>query len=546
IDVLMRLHKQNPTEGHDRVAMEASERARARVLLDTLFESRANLRQGVDPALLERERSLQQLINSKESYRTRLIGNKATQKQAEELEEELKKLLADYGVVREQIRLKSPRYASLTQPAPLGLKDIQRLLDRDTLLLEYSLGKTGSYLWAVTDSSMMSFALPSRDEIETAARQVYEQATARNLRVEGESVESRRTRIAQADAEYAKAALALGQILLAPVAPQLNKKRLVIVAEGALQYVPFGALPMPSAGDRGQGMGEGKKRNFRRPPIPHSPSPIPRHLIADHEIISLPSVSALAALREDAGRQTAPVALAVFADPVFASDDPRIKRSGEQAQSASATSESASDAERSARESGVAGFRRLRFSRLEADAITSLAGAASLKAIDFDANHSRATSEDMSRYRILHFATHGLLNNETPELSGLVLSLVDEQGQPVEGFLRLHEIYNLRLNADLVVLSACQTALGKEIRGEGLVGLTRGFMYAGAKRVVASLWSVEDRATAELMKRFYRRMLVENLKPAAALRAAQVEMSKEAQWASPYFWAAFSIQGEWK
>src|SRR5205814_10361889 len=122
---------------------------------------------------------------------------------------------------------------------------------------------------------------------------------------------------------------------------------------------------------------------------------------------------------------------------------------------------------------------------------------------DFKANRATATNTDLSQYRIVHLATHGLLNSQHPELSGVVLSLVDEQGRPQDGFLRLHEIYNLKLSADLVVLSACQTALGKDVRGEGLVGLTRGFMYAGAARVVACLWKVDDRATAEFMNGFY-------------------------------------------
>jgi CHAT domain-containing protein len=153
----------------------------------------------------------------------------------------------------------------------------------------------------------------------------------------------------------------------------------------------------------------------------------------------------------------------------------------------------------------------------------------------------------LSQYRFVHFATHGLLNSAHPELSGIVLSLVDEKGQPQNGFLRLNEIYNLSLPADLVVLSACQTALGKEIKGEGLVGLTRGFMYAGAARVVASLWNVQDDATAELMKRFYAKMLGrEKLRPAAALRAAQIEMWKTKLWQPPYYWAGFVLQGEWR
>ena len=187
------------------------------------------------------------------------------------------------------------------------------------------------------------------------------------------------------------------------------------------------------------------------------------------------------------------------------------------------------------------------FSREEADAIAEFVlGRSLLKATDFQASRAKAVSGELSNYRIVHFATHGLLNSEHPELSGLVLSLVDENGRPQDGFLRMHEIYNLRLPAEVVVLSACQTGLGKEIKGEGLVGLTRGFMYAGAQRVVASLWQVDDLATAELMKRFYRGMLKDNLRPAAALREAQVELMKQKRWSSPYFWAAFVIQGEWR
>jgi CHAT domain-containing protein len=147
---------------------------------------------------------------------------------------------------------------------------------------------------------------------------------------------------------------------------------------------------------------------------------------------------------------------------------------------------------------------------------------------------------------MLHFSTHGLLDSRHPELSGLVLSLVDEVGQPQEGFLRLNEIYGLRLNADLVVLSACQTGLGRQVSGEGLIGLTRGFMYAGSKRVMASLWEVDDAATTELMKRFYKGVLQEKLPPAAALRAAQIEMLQRKHWQSPYYWGAFMLQGDWR
>jgi CHAT domain-containing protein len=252
---------------------------------------------------------------------------------------------------------------------------------------------------------------------------------------------------------------------------------------------------------------------------------------------------------------------AVLADPVFDPDDERVKMSLASTKSASgkqtrqaltspspATSSQLKRALRSVRgvDDGI-NLRRLFFSREEAEAILSVTPEQSdLKALDFRANRKLAMSDELSQYRIIHFSTHGLLDSRHPELSGLVFSLVDETGRPEEGFLRLHEIYNLKLNADLVVLSACQTGLGKEVRGEGLIGLTRGFMYAGAPRVMASLWQVDDAATAALMKRFYQNMLQEKLPPAAALRAAQIEMLKRRHWQSPYYWGAFVLQGEWR
>jgi CHAT domain-containing protein len=252
--------------------------------------------------------------------------------------------------------------------------------------------------------------------------------------------------------------------------------------------------------------------------------------------------------------------LAILADPVFEANDPRVvmaarkrepgAKPGAGVRSAgisSISTESNPELTRSARSFNRAGFSQLPYSRKEAEAIaTFIPRAKLLKATGFDANRATATSGELARYRIVHFATHGLLNSEYPELSGLVLSLVDQNGAAQDGFLRMHEIYNLELPADVIVLSACQTALGKEIKGEGLIGLTRGFMYAGAQRVVASLWQVDDLATAELMKRFYRGMLKDGMRPAAALRAAQIEMMKQNRWAKPYFWAAFVMQGEWR
>jgi len=276
--------------------------------------------------------------------------------------------------------------------------------------------------------------------------------------------------------------------------------------------------------------------------------------------VSLPSASTLATLRrETAGRKPAAKSLAVLADPVFTDDDTRVRRDLGKAVAQSKTRSPDSDETdvaslqmtTSGRETGVigaeGGFGRLLSTRREAAAISALVPEHErMRALDFEASRTTALRPELGEYRIVHFATHGLLNNVHPELSGIVLSLVDKEGRTQDGFLRLQDIYNLKLPAELVTLSACQTGLGKEIKGEGLIGLTRGFMYAGAPRVVASLWKVDDLATAELMKLFYQGMLKEGLPAGAALRAAQLELSKQKRWASPYFWAGFVLHGEWK
>jgi CHAT domain-containing protein len=190
---------------------------------------------------------------------------------------------------------------------------------------------------------------------------------------------------------------------------------------------------------------------------------------------------------------------------------------------------------------------RLQYTGTEAKKILALIPETQrLQALDFNASRATATDPNLAQYEIIHLATHGLLDPINPELSGIVLSLYDQKGKSQDGFLRLHDIFNLNLPAELVVLSACETGLGKDVRGEGLVGLTRGFMYAGSRRVVVSLWSVNDVATSEVMAKFYQKMLQEGQNPVSALRAAQLEMWKSQQWQSPYYWAAFTIQGDWR
>ena len=541
IDLLMRMHRLDPAAGHDAAALQLSERARARQLLETLSELRVDIRRGADPSLLERERGLARLLDAKTERLLRLQGQGAAG-QAAALRQEIGGLEAEYQQVQGEVRRQSPHYASVTQPLPLGPREIQRqLLDPGTLLLEYSLGTERSYLWAVTRDSLKSYELPARADIERTARQLYGLVTARGVRPRGEGPRQRQQRIVRADAELRAAAGELSRMTLAPAAAELRGRRLAIVADGALQYIPFSMLPAPE----------------ETPAAPDGYRP----LVLDHEVVNLPSASALAVQRRElAGRAPAPYQVAVIADPVFESTDPRVaSRAGgaaraEAAQAGPARGEDPDVSrllEHLTVSADAAGGRlnipRLPYTRQEAERILEVAsGGRNLRAFDFEAKRATALGGELRRYRYVHFATHGYIDTEKPELSAVVLSLVDEKGRAQDGLLKASDIYNLQLPAELVVLSACQTGLGKEIRGEGLVGLTRGFMYAGAARVTVSLWSVSDRGTAELMWRLYRGMLREGRSPASALRAAQVEMWKQRRWQSPYYWAAFVQQGEWR
>ena len=507
----MTLDAGDPGRGHQAAALAASERARARGLVDLLAEAKLDISEGVDPQLLQQERDVEARIRLADDRLTRLLSEPAKPPTILPAEHDVDDLIAELRAVRRQLKAGSPQYAALTQPVPLDLQDIQRLLDGDTVLLEYALGREQSYVWAITRDSLTAAVLPGRQQIDNAARRSYALLSAGSRRVT--QVQTRRSLEALAD------------LVLAPIRPALSARRLVIVADGALQYVPFAALPRPTVGTH---------TSAARDP-----------LITRHEVVMLPSASALEALRQvERPRGRAAGTLAVFADPVLRPDDPRVKAGSP----GSPTPRSAaSDAlRRAADEAGVGSLDRLPFTRAEANALTALAGSAhTLEALDFDASREAAIA-GQARYRIVHFATHALINSRRPELSGIILSLVDRDGHPTDGFLRLHDIYNLSLNADLVVLSACRTALGKDIRGEGLVGLTRGFLYAGAPAVVASLWDVRDRSTAELMTRFYRGMLREHLTPAAALRAAQTSMWRDPRWSAPAHWAGFVLQGDWR
>ncbi len=492
VDIQMELH-------HAETALAVSERARARTLLDLLGEARADVRQGVDPKLREQEREVAARFAAKARRRIELLGGALSEAQKAASARELQEALAESDRLEAEIRQRDPRYAGLLHPQPLDAAAIRKLLGPDTLLLEYALGEERSFLWAVGSGGIggiESFELPGRAEIEGLARQVYEglrTLDAGDPAIQAGKIAARRK---------------LSRILLGPVADRLGERRLAIVADGALQYIPFAVLPLPD--DAGGSVA----------------------LVEHHEIVVLPSASILALRRQEPAPADGDIA--VLADPVFDSRDPRVRMD----------TPNSAPAESIPARNGIS-LTRLAASRREAEAISGIAGAGRVwTATGFQASRATVFGGGLARSRIVHFATHGVINAETPELSGLVLSMVDERGEPREGFLGLNDIYNLDLHADLVVLSGCETALGREMRGEGLVGLTRGFLYAGASQVLASLWQVQDRSATELMVRFYRALLQDHLTPAAALRAAQLSMGKERRWRDPFYWGAFVLQGD--
>ncbi len=472
VDLLMDLHQQEPAAGHATTALAAVERNRARSLLEHLTKAGADFRRGVDEDLLAEQTALQDQINAKEL--------ELTEKRSPEVERQLGHLLQRYRRVQDDIREANPVYAELTQPKPLGVEAIQQqLLDDESLLLVYSLGRERSFLWTVSTSSMTVHVLDEAAGIEKMAVRLHRRLSksyASGARLQAELT-----------------AAELSKKLLGPIASRLGSRRLLIMPDKALHLVPFAALPRPEPDGTAAG-----------PP-----------LVAEHEIVYVPSASAIAALRREVvDRPAAEGFMAVLADPAYSEDGD---------------------------------FERLISSRLEGKQVLALVpeGEITLEAFGFAARRELVTSGRLAAFRYLHFATHGTFDVAHPERSGLVLSTVDEEGQAIDGMIPAHELYQLRFSAQLAVLSGCKTALGPMVRGEGILGLSRGFMYAGTPRVVVSLWNVSDEGTAELMKRFYDAHLRRGIRPSEALREAQRSMLGEARWQAPYYWAAFVFQGDW-
>ena len=529
-------------------AFRITEQSRARSLLDLLSETDAKLITGIPIDLVRRKQeNLERQQEIAETLTGIVVVPGEPKKKASDLEAELEKLQTDYDEIENQIRVASPRYAALTGGQPLSLAEVQqKVLDDKTVLLEYSLGTDASYLWTADSQSLRLYKLPPRLTLDNLSADLRAQLIPSRLqrRIVGIDVAdpSRGLGVISASedaAGFVAAANAVYKAAVEPASAMLGEKRLLIVADGGLNYIPFEALVKTAT-----------SADYASLP----------YLIKSNEIVYAPSSSVIGAIRQQ-GAKPAGRAMLIVADPVFNSNDARARASvaapsgtetrglGIESALTDVAGQGAAATAETAKMQGLP-LARLAGTRAEAEQIVKFARTAGGQAdlwLDLEASEDNVQSRDVTKYRVLHIATHGLLNAERPQFTGLVLSLVGNRGG--DGFLRTDEVFNLRLGSPLVMLSACETGLGKEKRGEGVIGLTRAFMYAGAPTVGVSLWSVADRSTADLMTDFYKRLLAtgtESASPTAAMRGAQLSLIAGKKYSAPFYWAPFVLVGEWR
>ncbi len=488
-------------------AFRINEQSRARSLLDLLAETDAAITEGVPAELLKRK---QENLDRQQDIADILTGinisSEELKQKPAELDAELEKFQTEFEEIENQIRAASPRYASLTTNKPLTLAEVQQnVLDDQTVLVEYALQVDESYLFVASKTAVSLLKLPARANIDKLATDLRAQLIPSKLqrRIVGIDVAeaNRGLGVAAAAPEdvapFVAASNALYKVVLEPAAGMIGEKRLMVVADGALNYIPFEVLLKSAESGDYSTLG---------------------YLVKTNEIIYAPSASVVAAIKQQRAKATGR-AMLIIADPVFNSNDARAAKStGKPATDAEvrglgiqgALVDVAGSAAPAAANASMEGLplARLNGTRTEAEQISKLAKTSGGQAdvwLDLDANEDNLGTRDISKYRIIHVATHGLLNAERPQFTGVVLSLVGNKTH--DGFVRTDEVFNLRLGSPLVMLSACETGLGKEKRGEGVMGLTRAFMYAGAPTVGVSLWSVADKSTADLMTDFYQRLL---------------------------------------
>ena len=518
INLLMN-YKEESNRNFSLEALRVNEKSRSRFLLENIKLAKADFTKDADPVLLEKEKEIHLLYNFKVDELSNLLSTNANNPEIKKLTTEISLLENQLEEIKAVLKENSPIYSAIKNPEPFDLENFQQnIIDEDSVLLEFSLGEKESYLWLISKNEFSSVTLPSRKILESHIERIHEIFESRQP-LPNEDVADYQKRTADNESIYNQEISSLSRDILGKITESIANKRLLIVPDGKIAMLPFAALIHPQTNEI---------------------------LIKHNEIIFQPSAAFLSfSSTFETTRPLPEKDLLVFADPVFSEDDSRLEtQNTEKAFFPNILNLNFRDF-RLMDENGK--IPRLFASLQEAESIAKIVNTSQTEIISgFEVNREKILSSDISQYKIVHFTTHGLVDVKRPEVSGIVLSQYDVNGNKQDGFLRLQDIYSLNLQTGLVALSSCQSGVGKEIKGEGLMSINNAFLQAGAESVLSSYWKVDDYATAELMKIFYRELMENNLPPSQALRQAQIQMSSHPQFSSPFYWAAFTVHGEFR
>ncbi len=481
IHILVALHDENNELGYDREAFNYLERAKARAFLDSLEVSQVDISLGINFKLKNREKELMKDISN---IYNKLLAAELTSEEIDSLQQQLTEKENELETLKREIRSKSPDYADLKYPEIISLKETQKeLLDKKSAFIAYTIGNEDSYGFSITKNSMKIFPIPKKSEIQNLIS-VYLKT------------------IADKDTEDFSPGYELFKILVLPGLDQ-NIKEITFIPADILNFLPFETLIT-------------QKHSIH-------------WLIEDYKIDYVPSISSYREIiqRKKTAKSKRPYDILAFGDPDYGPVESETN---------------GDDIFQNFYSSSAFNFYRLKYSGIEIDKIKSLFKRNKEEIFVRDAaTESQLKNLDLDDFKIIHFAAHSLIDDEIPARSSIVLSLKNDTME--DGFVQMREIYNLKLNADLVTLSACQTGLGQYIRGEGIEGLNRAFFFAGSSSVLMSLWAVNDQATYQLMERFYTH-LRSSSQIVNSLREAKLEMINSETVSHPYYWAGFIVSGE--
>jgi CHAT domain-containing protein/tetratricopeptide (TPR) repeat protein len=529
IEIIMELSRDPAQSYRIGEGLETVEQSRSRTLLEILENSRVEPQFDVGTPFFKQLKALENKIAQKIENQLALETNSAPREKLAAIEQELDDLRQEYEKIRTQIGEESNNFSRIFNAPQVSLSDIQSELEPNTVYLSYFLGKNKSYLWVVNKTEVKAIELEKQETLERAASEFYLILTARRKNM-GETASEHRKRFINAANDFCQKGINLYQLLLEKARPEITGKRLLVSLDGALQYIPLEALPFSS-----KNSGAVPDCSYLNESLDYQP------LLLSNEVSYTPSFGILRSLRavgQTTSAEASSPAFAIWADPVYEAEDSRLREK---------IDEPPREVENTPLETPELYVQTLSSTLDESEKITRLWDTKRVqKFTGFEVNRSDFTKRNLQNYRFLHIATHGFFNTLRPQHSGLIFSQFDERGQRIGGVVALQDIFRLRLNADSVVLSSCESGLGEKFSGEGLMGLKYAFFVAGAKSITVSSWKVDDSATVALMESFYRNLLEDGVPTTTALTNAKIEIFQQKGREDPFFWATFTLHGEYR